>query len=63
VHAVCAVLVGHWNPAEHVEHAVALPVEYWGAVHVPVTAVRPLVAQYDPAGHSVQAEVEAPPVE
>ncbi len=56
-------LVGHSNPAEHDEQPVALPVEYWGAVQVPVTAVRPLVAQYDPAGHGVHADVEAPPAE
>ncbi len=42
-------------PAEQLEQAVAEVTEYIPAAHAPVTVDRPVVAQYDPAVHSVHA--------
>ena len=42
------------EPAGQLEHAVADEAEYDPAVQTPVTAVRPPVAQYEPAMHAVQ---------
>ena len=39
-----------------VEQAVDEATEYLPVVQTPVTAVRPVVAQYDPAVHAVQLE-------
>ena len=41
------------EPVEQLEHAVAAEAEYDPAAQTPVTAVRPPVAQYEPARHAV----------
>ena len=43
-------------PARQLEHTVADAVEYLPATQAPVTAVSPVVAQYDPPGQVVHAE-------
>jgi len=40
-------------PDEQLEQAVEEAAEYEPATQEPVTAVRPVVAQYDPLGHAV----------
>jgi len=47
-------------PVRQLEHTVAEAVEYDPAAQLPVTAVKPVVAQYDPPG---QVEHEVAPVE
>jgi len=39
-------------PARQLEHTVADAAEYFPVLQIPVTAVRPVVAQYDPAVHA-----------
>jgi len=41
-------------PAVQLEQALELDAEKEPDEHVPVTAVNPVDAQYDPAGHAVQ---------
>ena len=41
-------------PARQLEHTVAEAAEYFPATQDPVTAVRPVVAQFEPEGHEVQ---------
>jgi len=43
-------------PDEQLEQTVAEASEYDPAAHAPVTAVRPVVAQYDPAVQDEQVE-------
>ena len=43
-----------YDPAAQEEHTVEDAIEYFPAAQTPVTAIRPVVAQYDPAGHSKQ---------
>ena len=43
-------------PDEQLEHTVADATEYEPAAHAPDTAVRPVVAQYDPAVHDEQLD-------
>ena len=55
-------MVAQYDPAIHDEQAVEEEAEYLPAAQAPVTAVKPVVAQYDPAGQLVQEtrpEVEA----
>ena len=40
------------------EHTVAEADEYFPVPQVPVTEVKPVVAQYDPPGHAVHAVEE-----
>jgi len=42
-------------PDKQLEHTVADATEYEPVAHAPVTAVRPVVAQYDPAEHEMHA--------
>ena len=43
-----------YEPASQEEHTVDEASEYVPAAQIPVTAERPVVAQYDPAGHVKQ---------
>ncbi len=43
-------------PVEQLEQTVADATEYDPAAQAPVTAVKPVVAQYDPAVHAVHTE-------
>jgi len=43
-------------PVRQLEHTVAEAAEYFPAAQLPVTAVKPVVAQYDPAVHDVQLD-------
>ena len=46
-------------PDIQLEHIVEDATENKPAAHTPVTAVSPVVAQYDPPGHAVQLEEAA----
>ena len=50
-------LVEAWyDPARQLEHTVEEATEYFPFVQTPLTADRPVVAQYEPAGHAVHVE-------
>jgi hypothetical protein len=42
-----------YDPAKQLEHADEDATEYKPAAQTPVTALKPVVAQYDPEGHAV----------
>ncbi len=44
-----------YDPAAQEEHTVDDSIEYFPDAQAPVTAVRPVVAQNEPAGHVVHA--------
>ena len=48
-----------YDPDKHLEHTVDEAIEYDPAAHAPDTAVRPVVAQYEPPGHIEQLKEPA----